>query len=107
MTFDFTTEMILSHLLPSITINKKSDCKDHQIYSKILCKVLISVSSESQKIHHLVSINILYTDIYGPNLSKNSLVRISCCPLRTSPRYYWNFIVRDMKYFIFVNVSML
>ena len=38
MTFDFTTEMILSHLLPSITINKKSDCKDHQIYSKILCK---------------------------------------------------------------------
>ena len=38
MTSDFTTEMILSHLLPSIPINKKSDCKDHQIYSKILCK---------------------------------------------------------------------
>ena len=39
MTFDFTTEMILSHLLPSITINEESDCKDHQIYSKILRKI--------------------------------------------------------------------
>ena len=39
MTIDFTTEMTLNHLLPSIPINKKLECKIHQMYSKSLRKI--------------------------------------------------------------------
>ena len=37
-TFYFTTQMTLSHLLP-MPINKNIECKDHQIYSKMLRKI--------------------------------------------------------------------
>ena len=52
MTFNFTTPVTLCHLLP-MSMNKKRECKDQQIYSKMLKKYilkkgsLISVSSES------------------------------------------------------------
>ena len=53
MTFNFMTQMTLRHLLP-MPMNKKLECKDHQIYSKMLrkiCKkgILMSVSFESHK----------------------------------------------------------
>ena len=38
MTFNFTTQMILRQLLP-MPINKKLECKDYQIYSKMLRKI--------------------------------------------------------------------
>ena len=38
MTFNFTTQMTLRHLLP-MPMNKKRECKDHQIYSKMLRKI--------------------------------------------------------------------
>ena len=38
MTFHFTSQMILSHLLP-MSMNKKLLCKGHGIYSKILRKI--------------------------------------------------------------------
>ena len=45
MTFNFTIQMTLRHLLPMPT-NKILECKDHQIYSKRSAKEsLISVSS--------------------------------------------------------------
>ena len=53
MTFNFMTQMTLRHFLP-MPMNKKLECKDHQIYSKMLrkiCKkgILMSVSFESHK----------------------------------------------------------
>ena len=39
MTFDFTTQMTSSHLLPHVSENKKFECKDHQIYSETLRKI--------------------------------------------------------------------
>ena len=38
MTFDFTTEMTLRHVLP-IPMNKILECKAHQIYAKMLRKI--------------------------------------------------------------------
>ena len=38
ITFDFTKEIALSHL-SSIPINKKLECKDNQIYSKMLKEI--------------------------------------------------------------------
>ena len=35
MTFNFTTQMTLRYLL-LMPMNKKLECKDHQIYSKIM-----------------------------------------------------------------------
>ena len=42
----FTTQMTLRHLLP-IPMNKILDCKEHQIYSKILRKICIYVKRRS------------------------------------------------------------
>ena len=41
MIFDFTTQMISSHFLPHADEKKKKklECKDHQIYSKMLRKI--------------------------------------------------------------------
>ena len=39
MTFNFTTQMTSSHLLPPVSENKKLECKDHQIYSETLRKI--------------------------------------------------------------------
>ena len=44
MTFDFTTQMTLRHLLP-ILMNKKLECKEHQIYFKMLRKISETKSS--------------------------------------------------------------
>ena len=38
ITFNFTTQMTLRHLLP-MAMNKKVECKDHQIYCKMLRKI--------------------------------------------------------------------
>ena len=38
MTFDFSSHMILGHLLP-IPMNQKHECKGHQIYSKMPRKI--------------------------------------------------------------------
>ena len=38
MTFNFKIQMTLRHLLP-MPMNKKRECKDHQIYSKMLRKI--------------------------------------------------------------------
>ena len=38
ITFNFTTQMTLRHLLP-MAMNKKLECKDHQIYCKMLRKI--------------------------------------------------------------------
>ena len=38
MTFDFTQEIALGHL-SSIPMNKKLECKDNQIYSKMLKEI--------------------------------------------------------------------
>ena len=38
MTFNFAAQMTLRHLLP-IPMNKKLECKDHQIFYKILKKL--------------------------------------------------------------------
>ena len=38
MTFNFTTQMTLRHLSP-MPMNTKLECKDHQIYSKMLKKI--------------------------------------------------------------------
>ena len=38
MTFNFTTQITLRHLLPML-MNKKLECKDYKIYSKILRKI--------------------------------------------------------------------
>ena len=41
----------------------------------------------------------------GPNLSKNYLETISCSPPRTSPHQLSMFIMSDIKYFSFLNLS--
>ena len=38
MTFDFATQMPLPHL-SAMPMNKKLECKDQQIYSKMLKKI--------------------------------------------------------------------
>ena len=38
ITFAFATQMTLRHLLP-MAVNKKLECKDRQIYSKMLEKI--------------------------------------------------------------------
>ena len=80
MTFEFTTQTTLSHLLPLTPMSKKRDCKDHQIYSKKLRKICEKeVKFQFYQSHKNSSFDqhFLYTDIYGPNLSKNSLMTIS------------------------------
>ena len=60
MAFNVTTQMTLRHLLP-MSMNKKLECKDRQIYSKDLQRgSLISVSSESQKNYLLINIFYMY-----------------------------------------------
>ena len=46
MTFDFTTEMALSHLLRR-SMNKKLDCKDNQIYFEMLKKIKSNLNFSS------------------------------------------------------------
>ena len=79
MTFNFTTKMTLRNLLRPCQWMKNLSAKTTRSIQKRNETRLVSISSESQKIHLLIK--IFY--IYGPNLSKNSLVTISCCLLRT------------------------
>ena len=86
--------MSLGNVLESFKVLKISTfifewlykCKDHKIYSKMLRKIFKKKSNLNSirviKIQLLIKIFYilicLYTDIYGPNLSKNPLVTISC-----------------------------
>ena len=38
MNFDFTAQITSSHLFP-MSMNKNLECKDHQMYSKMLRKI--------------------------------------------------------------------
>ena len=67
MNFNFTTQMTLRHLLLTPT-NKKLEFKDYQIYSKMF--------HQSRKNS---SFDQCFLNVYT-----NSLVAISCSPLRTS-----------------------
>ena len=86
MIFYFKIQLTLSHF-KSILMNKKSESANtsnifQNTEKKMKNEILISVSSESEKNSSFVNI----FDIYGPSLSKNYLVKISCFPLRTSQR---------------------
>ena len=103
--------LILQHKWLRVTsypmwMNKKLECKDHQYIPKCWERSVERNSNLSFitqiKIHLLT--NIFY--IYGPKLSKNSLLAISCSLLRTSPHQQSNFIMQDMQYFNFFNVSI-
>ena len=83
MTLDFTSDDFKSPLTHAREKKNKLEYKGDQIYFKMLgniCKndVSISISSNSSKIQLLI--NILH--IYGPNLSKNSLLKIFLFPAR-------------------------
>ena len=74
MTFDFTTHMTLakSHLHP--LVNKKMECKDHQIYPKCWNRSIKRNSNLRSQFHQSWELDLLikissysYTDIYGPN----------------------------------------
>ena len=115
MTFDFTTHgrwLYFKSALtrPPMPMNKKHECKDHQISLKCWEKPIKRRSNlNSVRLIKKSSFDqhFLYTDIpiYGPSLSKNYLrqflVTRSERLLVSSATLLW-----DMKYFNFVNVSI-
>ena len=95
MTFNFMTQMTLRHLLP-MPMNKKLECKDHQIYSKMLrkiCKkgILMSVSFESHKklIFWSLSIYILSLSLsLSFSVSLSLSIYIYTHVVKTFPKFF-------------------
>ena len=89
MTFDFTTQMTISHLLTPMPINKKKlsakttkyipKCCERSVKRKSYLNFIRVIKNSSFDQHF-----VLYSDMYGPNLSENYLVMIACSPRRTS-----------------------
>ena len=123
---NFTTQMTLRHLL-LMPMNKILDCKDHQIYSKMLRKICIYVKRKSNISFRVIKnssfdqrflmiktfLKIICQIIFRKvltirklrcsewetrNRHQRLLVKISCLPLRTCVCYQCNFIVYDTKY---------
>ena len=85
MTFNFTTQMTLSHFLPHADELKNLTAKTANYIQRsweksVKRKSNINFIRVIQKIHLLI--NIFYT--YGLNLSKNYLSTVSCSPLLDS-----------------------
>ena len=102
-------KIIISHLLKSV--NWRPDLNSHQMYSKMLRQFskgsLISISSESSKIHFLIK--VLHSHIWI-NLCRRyflfQALNVSLCYHSSSATLVWVLRSLDMKYFNFANVSV-
>ena len=85
MTFNFTTERILRHLL-LMPINKKLSAKTTKYILKCWERSVKRKSNLSFiRVIKNSSFDQRFLYLYGYNFSENSLVTISCSTLRTSP----------------------
>ena len=71
MTFNFTTQLPLRHLL-LISMKKKLECKDHQVYSKMLRRFVKRKSNLRINISYMYMVKIFLKIIWSRFLAPRS-----------------------------------
>ena len=95
MTFYFTTQMALGHLLSTIPTIKKLECKDHQIYSKIMRNIYKKRKSNLNFIR-IIKNSSFWLPIYTDIPIVQTFLKI----------LWWRFLAPRSTYFDFVNISI-
>ena len=93
--FYFTTQMALGHLLSTIPTIKKLECKDHQIYSKIMRNIYKKRKSNLNFIR-IIKNSSFWLPIYTDIPIVQTFLKI----------LWWRFLAPRSTYFDFVNISI-